>query len=239
MEFFQWLTWVFEQNSPSRCRIFCCALWASWGERNKRVHEKTIRSRKEIATFIKSYILELNGIEEKSPKVSTGIRKWKYLPGQFLKINFDAAYDGDLNQSVAGIVARDSGGNVLLSLTKVHNQVASAFTTEAIACRTAIQIGIDMQWSNIIIEGDALSIIKKCKIKSQDKSMIGTYIHDIHQLLAKSNNISFEYIPREGNSLAHTLAAETLKRKDEIYLVGRVSEYAENLKEKEKESELD
>ncbi|MFQ6667850.1 hypothetical protein Gotur_033734 [Gossypium turneri] len=69
--------------------------------------------------------------------------------------------------------------------------------------------------------------------------MIGAYIYDIHQLLAKSNNISFEYIPREGNSLALSLAVETLKRKDEIYLIGRVPEYAENLKEKEKASELD
>ncbi|MBA0659486.1 hypothetical protein Goklo_011623 [Gossypium klotzschianum] len=153
MEFVQWLTWVFEQNTPTRCRIFCCALWAIWGERNKRVHEKTNRSRKEIACFIKRYIFELNGMEEKVPKIKTGGREWKHPPGQFVKVNFDAAYDGNLRQSAVGIVARDSEGNSLLSFIEIHHQVASAFATEAIACQTTTQIGMNMQWPNIIIEG--------------------------------------------------------------------------------------
>ncbi|MBA0626635.1 hypothetical protein Godav_004268 [Gossypium davidsonii] len=236
MDFVQWLTWVFEKNSPNQRRIFCCALWAIWGERNKRVHEKTNRSGKEIAFFIKRYISELNEIEAKVPQVKIGGREWKHPPGQFVKVNFDAAYDGNLQQSAAGIVARDSEGNTLLSCIEIHHQVASAFAAEAIACRTATQIGRDMQWPNIIIEGDALSIIKKCKLKSYDKSMIGAYIQDIHQLLEKSGKCYFKYIPREANSLAHKLATETLKKKEESYLIGRVPGYAENLEETEKRS---
>ncbi|MBA0628537.1 hypothetical protein Godav_023254 [Gossypium davidsonii] len=96
-----------------------------------------------------------------------------------------------------------------------------------------------MQWAKIIIEGDALSIIKKCKMNSYDRSMIGALIYDIHQIMTKSSNISFEYIPREGNSLAHSLADETSKRKDEIYLIGGVPEYAEHLKDRDKEDGMD
>ncbi|PPR82887.1 hypothetical protein GOBAR_AA37829 [Gossypium barbadense] len=96
MEFQQWLTWVFEQNTSSRCRIFCCALWAIWEERNKRVHKKANRTGKEIASFINNYISELKGIEEKVPKIVTGGRKWKHPPDKFVKINFDAAYDRNL-----------------------------------------------------------------------------------------------------------------------------------------------
>ncbi|MFQ6627661.1 hypothetical protein Gotur_005898, partial [Gossypium turneri] len=44
-------------------------------------------------------------------------------------------------------------------------------------------MGIDMQWEKVIIEGDFLSIIRKCKTKSPDKSLVSAYIHDIHQLL--------------------------------------------------------
>ncbi|KAA3486532.1 Zinc finger, CCHC-type [Gossypium australe] len=239
MEFIQWLTWAFEQTTPSQCRVFCCALWAFWGDRNKRVHEKVSRSGKETKNFINSYILELNGIEEKIPKVLPEVKRWKHPPSQFVKINFDAAYDGNLCQSAVGIVARDREGTVLLSYSAIHQQVESAFAAEAIACRAATQIGIDMQWPKLIIEGDALSIIKKCRSRSKDKSMIGAYIHDIQQLLAKIKRCWFEHIPRTTNSLAHILATETLKGKGEIYLIESVPEYAEYLKEKEKEGELD
>ncbi|MFQ6643253.1 hypothetical protein Gotur_018709 [Gossypium turneri] len=44
--------------------------------RNKRVHEKTNRSGKEIAFFIKRYISELNEIEAKVPQVKIGGREW-------------------------------------------------------------------------------------------------------------------------------------------------------------------
>ncbi|MBA0827838.1 hypothetical protein Goarm_012583, partial [Gossypium armourianum] len=131
----------------------------------------------------------------------------------------------------------DSEGNALLSITEIHHQVASAFAAEAIACRTATQIGMDMQWPNIIIEGDALSIIKKCKTQTNDKSRVGAYIRDIHQLLIKTKRYYFEHTPREANSLAHTLARKALKKKEEIYLIGRIPEYAERLKEEEQKGE--
>ncbi|MBA0816108.1 hypothetical protein Gohar_000805, partial [Gossypium harknessii] len=199
MDFLEWLTWVFEQNNPNNRRVFCCALWAIWGERNKRVHEKVSRSGKEIAGFVKRYISELKGIEEKVPKIIKEVRKWKYPPGQFVKINFDAAFDANARQSAVGIVARDSERNALLSITELHHQVASAFAAEAIACRTATQIGMNMQWPNIIIEGDALSTIKKCKTQANDKSRVGAYIRDIHQLLTKTKRHYFEHTPREAN----------------------------------------
>ncbi|MBA0575540.1 hypothetical protein Golob_027744, partial [Gossypium lobatum] len=126
---------------------------AIWGEKNKRVHEKANRSRKEIENFIKRYISELNGIEEKVLKILTGVRKWKHPPGQLVKINFDAAYDGNLCQSAVGIVARDSEGNVLLSFTEIHHQVASTFAAEAIAYRTITQIELE-QPSTYISNGD-------------------------------------------------------------------------------------
>lgn len=43
---------------------------------------------------------------------------------QIVKINFDAAYDGRMRQSTAGIVARNSEGNVLLSCLEIHQRVA-------------------------------------------------------------------------------------------------------------------
>ncbi|KAA3454975.1 reverse transcriptase [Gossypium australe] len=37
-DFKQWLIWVFEMLNTRSCRVFSCALWAIWGDRNSRVH---------------------------------------------------------------------------------------------------------------------------------------------------------------------------------------------------------
>ncbi|MBA0568453.1 hypothetical protein Golob_005949 [Gossypium lobatum] len=129
-----------------------------WGDRNVRVHKKVSKSGKEIVSFVNSYISELNEIDKRNPQISLAVSKRRQ---PLVKINFDVAYDGRLCQSTVGIVARDSEGNILLSCSEIHQRFASAFAAEALVCRKAIQIGVDMQWKKIIIEGDSLSIIKK------------------------------------------------------------------------------
>ncbi|KAH1031576.1 hypothetical protein J1N35_043750 [Gossypium stocksii] len=113
LDFAQWLTWVFDQFNPCQCRLVCYAIWAIWGNQNRRIHENKVSTGKEIAGFINNYITEITGYENKN----------------------------------------------------------SVKTIEAIACREAVQIGVDKEWRSIIIEGDSLAIIKKCNLKSQDRSL--------------------------------------------------------------------
>ncbi|MFQ6669753.1 hypothetical protein Gotur_034872 [Gossypium turneri] len=151
-----------------------------------RMHEKASRTGKEIASFVNSYITELNGVEKRTPKISQEVRKWKHPPGQSVKVNFDGAYDERLCQSASWIVVRNCEGDVLLSSSKIHQEVTSAFAADALASLKAAQIGIDMKWSEIIIE-----------------------------------------------------STESLKKKEEIYLLGSIPEYAENQKEYDRVREPD
>ncbi|KAA3460557.1 reverse transcriptase [Gossypium australe] len=50
--FEEWLIWVFEQCNPRAWRLFCCALWALWGDRNLRIHEKKVSTGSEIGNFV-------------------------------------------------------------------------------------------------------------------------------------------------------------------------------------------
>ncbi|MBA0786784.1 hypothetical protein Gotri_025437 [Gossypium trilobum] len=58
--------------------------------------------------------------------------------------------------------------------------------------------------------------------------MIGVYIHDIQQKISEFNSIRFQHTPRSANNLAHILATETLRRKEEVYLEMEVPEYAKD-----------
>ncbi|PPR83317.1 hypothetical protein GOBAR_AA37390 [Gossypium barbadense] len=137
----KWLTWAVEQLNLRQGQIFYCALWAVWGDRNKRVHEGKVSNGKDTASFINSYIKELTDFENRDLKRRKEVRKWTYPQREFVKINFDGAYKETQNRSASGIVGRDSEGNVLLSYSKIHDDVSSPFAAEAMACWTAVKIG--------------------------------------------------------------------------------------------------
>ncbi|KAA3471033.1 glycine, alanine and asparagine-rich protein-like [Gossypium australe] len=83
-----------------------------------------------------------------------------------------------------------------------------------------------MDREETIIEGDSLSIIKKCNSVRPDKSLVGLYIQDIQRITTKARKLRFEFILRSENNLAHVLATESLRRREEVYLVNDVPIYA-------------
>ncbi|KAH1063899.1 hypothetical protein J1N35_028886 [Gossypium stocksii] len=152
--------------------------------------------------------------------------------GQWLtkgvKINFDAAFNDKTHLSASGVVVRDSRGIVLLSSSEIHRGVASAFAEEAIACRRATQVSIDMQNPDTTIEGDSLSVIRKCNDDKMDKSRIGAYIYYIQKMKSAARQLRFVHVTRSANTLAHILATESLKREEEVYLVGGILDFAKH-----------
>ncbi|KAA3475570.1 Zinc finger, CCHC-type [Gossypium australe] len=174
-EFLEWLTKMLVLLPSGKCRVYCGMLWAIWGDRNSRIHNK----RMEAPTW------------------------------QILKINFDGAFDERRKQSASGIVVRDRNGRVLLTKSELHSRLSK-------------------KREDIIIEGDSLSIIKKCNKPDLDKSVVGVYIQDICRLQAKCRKIRFEHTLRMANKLAHIIAMESLKRREEIYLIEAVPSYAEH-----------
>ncbi|XP_016747371.1 uncharacterized protein [Gossypium hirsutum] len=238
-DFVQWLTWALEQLNPNQSRLFCCALWAIWGDRNRNIHEGIVSNGIEVANFVSNYIIELTGLEQRSSEIMKENKRWTHPQWDSIKINFDGAYNQFQNRSASSVVARDSDGKILLSCLEIHNGVPSAFATEAIACQKAVQVGVDHGWQALIFEGDSLAIIKKCNKKDQDRSMVGAYIYDIQQKMLEVKNIRFLHTPRSANNLAHILATESLRRGEEFYLEMGVPDYAETQARHDELSEPD
>ncbi|KAA3480967.1 reverse transcriptase [Gossypium australe] len=239
LDFKQWLTSSVANFSLVSSRLFYVALWVIWGERNAWIHERKCRTGKEIADFVRNYITEIDRANTKivnSPKVQ---RSWKHPPLSTLKINFDGAFDVQENLSASGVVVRNSEGYVIASKSILHEKVNSAFEAEALACREAVQLGMDLQTEDVIIEGDSLTVVKKCKNVLMDRSLIVSYIFDIQQMRSGFKRIRFEFISRSGNNLAHTIATMSLKNREEFYLEMGVPIYAEEKARDDSEREPD
>lgn len=100
---------------------------------------------------------------------------------------------------------------MLVSKVLIHENVPSAFAAEAIACLQAVKMGKDFGWGNVLIEGNALSIIKKCNPTKLNKSKLGTHIFYVHKMLQFFQQIQFVKTSRTANELAHMLATISIR----------------------------
>lgn len=71
---------------------------------------------------------------------------------------------------------------MLLEQWEFQEHVAFAFAAKALACQLAVQTSLENGWRQVMIEGDTLSIIKKCQSKSMDKSQVGPLIENKKQM---------------------------------------------------------
>lgn len=127
---------------------------------------------------------------------------------------------------MSGVVARNTLGEVVRLQTIIHDKVPSAFAVEAIAYHQVLQLGIDGGWLEIMIEGVALSVIKKSQSQKVDRSLIEIHIQNIHHLKKRLTRAQLKHIPRFVNGLAHILTMTTLKEGREFHLVDSVPDFA-------------
>lgn len=158
------------------------------------------------------FLREIDEVGNRSLTKQWVMSKWR-PPETQVKINFDAAYDCNQLRSASGLVARNGEGKVLASKSILCTEVAFLFATEAHACLHAVQMGLAMRVGKIEVEGDALTIIKKCQSATIDKSIIVVYIRDI-QHSDSFQSIQFKHVSRSASKTTYRIVEESLRRKE-------------------------
>ncbi|KAK8606864.1 hypothetical protein V6N13_052617 [Hibiscus sabdariffa] len=221
--------WFVNSNAKQQM-LLVITYWAIWHARNKLIYEGSLCSIPTTSTFIQAFILEtesLAGISTLKPVP----KKVKWFPpdSSTIKLNFDAAFNNSTNTSVSGIVARNSQGLVLAACTFPHSAVADAFSAEALACESAVTFASDLGFRSVQVEGDSLSIIKKFNAATMDRSLISPIISDIQTLRGSFDNITFSFVGRQGNMVAHELAKLGIQLSEPMYWMEEVPMQVERL----------
>ncbi|RYQ96527.1 hypothetical protein Ahy_B08g092307 [Arachis hypogaea] len=146
--------------------------------------------------------------EKKSETVRRGERKritWRPPPRNRLKANTDAAFHKDTGTAALAVVVRDWQGKVITGTTATFKTI-SALTAEAQAYREAFILIKNLQIPKCIIETDCLPLIQAIKSK-MPIAKADAIFRDILQLLEETPDVGATWTPRDGNKLAHQLAA--------------------------------
>ncbi|KAK5839801.1 hypothetical protein PVK06_008641 [Gossypium arboreum] len=109
----------------------------------------------------------------------------------------------------------------------VNKNIPSAFAGEALACLQAVHLGQALGFPDVIVEGDALTVIHKGQSPLFDSSILGANIQDIKWWAGLFRRCEFRHVPRKGYIVANLLAKEGLRTGTGSYLSGRVSDFAQ------------
>lgn len=74
-----------------------------------------------------------------------------------------------------------------------------------------MEMGLEMGWRVVIVEGDSHTVLKKCMASTQDKSVPRPYIRNITHIAKDFQEVRFRYVPRSANELANKMVRESLK----------------------------
>ncbi|OVA19644.1 Ribonuclease H domain [Macleaya cordata] len=141
-----------------------------------------------------------------SPQNQTILSYWSPPRSGWFKINTDGAWDPNTSKGGVGLVTRDSFG-LFLSAAAMHINTYSAEEAEIRAIWTAMKQAMERKITALEIESDAKVVVEQLKRKNYCGAWnTDALLKDIEVWSLSFEKLSFNYVPRVCNRVAHELA---------------------------------
>jgi hypothetical protein len=147
--------------------------------------------------------------------------KWTPPPPGEILVSVDAALFADQNRLATGALFRDHQGQCLAAASEPLQGLTDPEGAEALALHRAMVIAKDRGYAKVIFASDCLSLVQRVNSVAPDRSMVGTVVRDIKDLITSFSSASFHHVRRSLNEVAHTLA-----RICNVSSVGFLSDFA-------------
>lgn len=122
-------------------------------------------------------------------------------------MNFDGAVFDGVDGSGYGVVIRNEKGEVMVAISAKGGAISDSEEVEALACRKALEVAVDTGFTDLIIEGDNVAMMKTiAQVQQESYSRLGLICEDIWCLLAGFNSVRTSCVRRSANNVAHVLA---------------------------------
>ncbi|KAJ8446311.1 hypothetical protein Cgig2_005842 [Carnegiea gigantea] len=185
--------------------LFMAIIWECWNARNRFIFKKADHNPSVLSKRVSSLGLSYREMKASSeqPK-STFPTLWKPPLMGILKLNFDGGKVGEDSWGW-GFVIRSFDGDVVLAGAQQGPGFAGPTIEEARACLSGLQSAHDQGFLNLVVEVDCPPLIQKLQNKLIKDNVLGLFIIDILQLVAKFDCVSFMFVKKGGNRVAHEL----------------------------------
>ncbi|XP_074271365.1 uncharacterized protein LOC141595298 [Silene latifolia] len=184
-------------------------LWAIWNGRNEEYHGEVQTVPQRVVERALSF---WNAWLDAQPECGVGVVRGRgesvrWVPpgiGEW-KINVDAGLFGDMCCGL-GMVVRDHEGKVERVGVKQVRDVWDPDISEAKAAEFGLRVAVQMGLTNVVLESDSATLITMLKSKSVPANYLGRIGIVILELANAFTCIRFNFVRREGNGVAHSMA---------------------------------
>ena len=206
-DFKELCSWILENGKPME--LFAVQVWSIWNQRNKLRLNQSCRLTKDLQKMaVESWneICRSNLRLNRSSSSPTHQTVWTAPALDNYKINYDGALSSANNKSGIGIVVQDCHGEVIASLIQQLDQAYQPVEVEALVVSKAVEFGSELGLHNAIIEGNSVVVAMALKCKEFGLAPYTHLLNDVSLFFGLYSQLSYSYVKREGNKVAHSLA---------------------------------
>ncbi|KAL6522139.1 hypothetical protein OROMI_032016 [Orobanche minor] len=182
-------------------------MWAIWYMRNQKVFQRSTPSSEKITSVALRHLYDYRAATKKSPVQLHVQRDDRWCPpeGGTFKLNADASCQLGIGTGVGGLV-RDEYGVVEWIFAQKLMECLPIEVAEANAILIGVRCAVDKGVRRVVIETDSQIVYYALMRDGEDLSHFGGLIFDIKSACAAFVFVSFNWVRRSGNHVAHCLS---------------------------------
>ncbi|KAL0009952.1 hypothetical protein SO802_005060 [Lithocarpus litseifolius] len=200
---------LLKRLSTEEFELFLVLAWFIWNQRNLVIHGGKLKDPRQVLKRAEDFLDEYHQAQEQMLLMLSAqqqITGWQPPQSAKYKLNFDVAIFTDMGPSSVGAVIRNERGEVTVALSAMGPFVQDSEEAEIVACQKALEFAIDVGFTDLVIEGDNVNVMRAIDSNCMDSSRLGTVIEDIHCLVSGLRWSAVSCVKRSANAVAHCLA---------------------------------
>ncbi|KAL8540810.1 hypothetical protein ACS0TY_002142 [Phlomoides rotata] len=201
----EWVSDVWKGlDNELRC-CFLTALWGLWFDRNKVLFEKEISSQAKVHVWVGRHRGEYLESRRRNPvPTRPSCSKGVWIPPELgrVKLNADASVKIGVGWSIAGVV-RDDGGRVKWCYGQRFD---------------GLEFAIENGVRDVVVETDSQMVIRALLAPKPDLSHFERVIRSILEVATLFDRVTYSWVRRTGNCVAHRLALFACSSDFEFFL---------------------
>ncbi|BFG41108.1 hypothetical protein CerSpe_273820 [Prunus speciosa] len=208
-----WVDAAWDLIPPVKQSLFAFTEWVLWNERNGVLFGSQPTPPGILVQHAKDYDDEFTrSLVVNHRSLSSPIHdvQWHPPTDGFFKLNVDGAADLATGDRGAGVIVRDSQGNLVGALAMRAPSRTSVLATELYALKTGISFVLDASLVPLVIESDSLLAVNMVNCDEECLAAEGGLVDGVRRLL-NHVIVSVSHISRHANKAAHRIAHFSLR----------------------------